>query len=169
MLVVVGFLFFFFETAFAADGSSGRVGTPTYSRMTCARVGDRDVRMIGGSVSAGRSVATAYTHAAHTRGRAAHAARAHAHTSTTTGVDDDMRHAGMTGDDLSIHSDSGHPTSDLGYLLTPGFDTRRSRELVPVSELQMYEGQTTVDFKWVGETHIRMFSERLDDPVDAHL
>jgi hypothetical protein len=133
-------------------------GTATGNRIACARVGDRNVRISSSCASANHVVGISEAsggiaaHAAH----AARASAAHTHSSrgTTTGIDYDMGHAGMSSDDLAIHSDSGHPTSDLGYLLALGFDASRSRELVPVSELQMYEDQTTVGYAWVGEIDV---------------
>ena len=141
VLVVVNF-FFFFETALAADGGSNGVGAATYDCITCARVGDRDVRMSGARIGCGIGIAGSAARAAHASAARASAARTHTHasaththTGTTTGVDDDMGHARMTSDNLSVHRDGGHPTSHVGYLLAFGFDASRPRELVPVSEL----------------------------------
>ena len=155
VFVVTGFLFyffFFFKTALAADGGSWAA---TRNCISCTCSGDRGVRVSGGCTSTGCGVgigdtsggiaaahttqtsATSATSATGAHTSAAHTSAAHTHThaSATTGVDDDMGHARMTSDNLSIHSDGGHPTSDVGYLLALGFDTGRSRKLVPVSEL----------------------------------
>ena len=151
VLVVIRFLFVL-ETALAADRGRGRSATRIcITRST--RVGDRGERMssgcgstgcgvgisdtsggIAGSASAAHASAARAARAAHASAHAS-AAHTHTHASATAGVDDNMGHARMTSNNLSVHSDGGHPTSDVGYLLALGFDAGRSRKLVPVSEL----------------------------------
>ena len=146
VFVIVGF-FVFFETTLPADGRSGGVGTATCNCITCAHVGDRDVRMSSGCASICCRVGIAGSPSA------ASATHTHTHTSTTAGVDDDMGHTRMTSDDLSVHSDGWHPTGDVGYLLAFGFDASRSRELVPVSELSTHKNQKTDGSMWDGDVH----------------
>ena len=146
VLVVIRFLFVL-ETALAADKRRARGRTETricIARST--RVGNRGERMSSGCGNTGCSVGigdasggiagSASCSAAHaSAAHAAHASATHTHASATTGVDNDMGHARMTSDNLPVHGDGGHPTSDVGYLLALGFDASRSRKLVPVSEL----------------------------------